>query len=116
MSGNFFLANYFGESNFNGYTRGKWHIEKYKSKNKETMEKSALRKHAKEVHNNRNIEYQMEIIKTFQNDALGRQVYESTKILESKVNDHYPLNSKNEYNQALIVMATYQKGVHSEEK
>ena len=46
------MANYFGETNFNGYTRGKQHIEKYMSKNKETMEKSAMRKHAKEVHNN----------------------------------------------------------------
>ena len=79
------------------------------------MEKSAMRKHAKEVHNNRDVEFQMEIIKTFQNDALGRQVYESTKIIESKTNDHYPLNTKNEYNQALIVMANYKKGVHSDE-
>ena len=59
--------------------------------------------------------FSMQVVKTFQQDALGRQVYESTKIIESKINDHYPLNSKNEYNQALIVMATYQKGVHSQE-
>ena len=74
-----------------------------------------MTKHAKEVHNNEDIEFQMEVIKTFQHDAVGRQVYESTKIIESKAKDHFPLNSKNEYNQALIVMATYQKGVHSEE-
>ena len=51
------LANYYGESNFNGYTRGKQHLEKYMSKNKNTMEKSAMRKHAKEVYENRDVEY-----------------------------------------------------------
>ena len=110
------MANYFGESNFNGFTRGKRHLENDQSQNKETMEKSAMRRHDKEVHNKRNVEFQMEIIKTFQHDALGRQVYGSTKILESKIRDDYPLNSKNEYNQAMIVMARYQKGVHSNEE
>ena len=32
------LANYFGESNFNEFTRGKQHLEKYRSKNKETSD------------------------------------------------------------------------------
>ena len=41
-------SNYYGESNFNGYTRGLQHVEKYRSTNKNTQEKSALRRHAKE--------------------------------------------------------------------
>ena len=32
------MANYFGEFNFNGFTRGKQHFEKYMSENKETRD------------------------------------------------------------------------------
>ena len=60
-------ANYYGESSFNGYTRGAQHLEKYRSKNKNTQEKSALRKHAQEQHNDKKVEYKMEILKTFKN-------------------------------------------------
>ena len=32
-------ANYYGDTHFNAYTRGKQHLEKYKSSNKNTQEK-----------------------------------------------------------------------------
>ena len=103
-------ANYYGESNFNGFTRGKQHLDKYKSNCEATQEKSAMRRHAKEVHNDKKVEYEMKQLKTFKDDPLGRQVYESILIVDSKKNDDFPLNSKNEFNQALIITAKYKKG------
>ena len=104
-------ANYYGETSFNGYTRGLQHFEKYRSKNKGVQEKSALRIHAKEVHDDKKVEFKMEIVKTFKNKPLSRQVYESIQIIKSKNEDKYPMNGKEEFNQALIVSAKYSKGV-----
>ena len=55
----------------------------------------------------------MKIIKTFKDDPLARQIFESTKIVESKENDDYPLNTKNEFNQALIVTAKFSRGIYN---
>ena len=54
----------------------------------------------------------MDVLKTFKNNPLGRQVYESIQIVKSKEEDHYPLNDKNEFNQAMIVTAKYTRGIH----
>ena len=54
----------------------------------------------------------MEVLKTFKNNPLARQVYESILIVKSKTEDNYPLNDKNEFNQALIVTAKYTRGIH----
>ena len=105
-------ANYFGESSFNGYTRGTQHVQNYRSQNKNTQEKSAMRIHAKEQHGDRKVEYKMEIIQTFKTKPLARQVMESIHIIKSKNEDDFPLNSKNEFNQALIITAKYTKGCH----
>ena len=53
----------------------------------------------------------MEIIKSFKNNPLARQVLESINIINSKNEDDYPMNSKKEFNQALVVTAKYTKGV-----
>ena len=87
------------------------HQNNYRSKTKSVQEKSAMRKHAKEVHNDKKVNYKMEILKSFKNNPLGRQVYESVQIIKSKTEDKYPLNNKNEFNQAMIVTAKYSKGV-----
>ena len=106
-------ANYYGETSFNGYTRGIQHQNKYKSKSKSQQEKSFMRKHAKEVHNDRKVKFKMDVEqKSFKNNPLQRQVYESILIVKSKEEDHYPLNDKNEFNQALIVTTKYTRGVH----
>ena len=105
-------ANYYGETSFNGYTRGVQHQQKYRSKNKNTQEKSALRRHAKEVHNDKNVKFKMEVLKAFKKNPLARQVFESIQIVNSKSEDQYPLNDKNEFNQALIITAKYTRGVH----
>ena len=54
----------------------------------------------------------MTVVKTFKNNPLVRQLYESIKIVNSKVEDAYPLNDKNEFNQAMIVTAKYTKGIY----
>ena len=72
-----------------------------------------MRKHSKEVHEDKNIAYRMEILKTFKK-PMERQVYESIKIINSKTEDDFSLNSKNEFNQALIVTAKFSRGVHNE--
>ena len=53
----------------------------------------------------------MEVIKSFKNNPLGRQVFESTQIVKSKNEDEYPMNDKNEFQQAMIVTAKYSKGL-----
>ena len=102
-------ANYFGESSFNAYTRGVQHAGKYRSKNKNTQEKSALRIHAKEQHEDKKVVYKMEVLQTFKK-PIARQVMESIHIVKSKTEDQFPLNNKNEFNQALIITAKYTKG------
>ena len=104
-------ANYYGETCFNGYTRGLQHIEKYRSTNKDTQEKSAMRIHAKEVHGDKKVECSMEVLKTFKNNPLARQVYESIQITKSKIEGNFPMNGKDEFNQALIITAKYSKGL-----
>ena len=104
-------ANYYGVTSFNGYTRGVQHAEKYRSKNKNTQEKSALRCHAKEQHQDKKVDFKMEVLQSFKK-PLARQVMESIYIVKSKEEDHFPLNNKKEFNQALIVTAKYTKGCH----
>ena len=68
--------------------------------------------HAKDQHNDKKVDYKMEIIQTFKGKPLARQVMESIYIIKSKTEDNFPLNTKNEFNQALIVTAKYTKGCH----
>ena len=102
-------AHYFGETSFNGYTRGLKHVQNYRSTNKNTQEKSALRIHAKNEHQDKKVEYKMEVLQAFKK-PLARQVMESIHIIKSKAEDHFPMNNKNEFNQALIITAKYTKG------
>ena len=48
----------------------------------------------------------------FKNNPLVRQVFKSILIVKSKSEDDYPLNDKNEFNQAMIVTAKYSKGIY----
>ena len=104
-----FVIEYYGETSFNGYTRGVQHHNNYRSNSKKTQEKSALGRHAKEVHNDKKVEYKMEVLKTFKNNPLARQVLESVYIVKSKTEDDHPMNSKNEFNQAMVVTAKFTK-------
>ena len=67
--------------------------------------------HARNQHQDKKVEYKMEVLQSFKK-PLARQVMETIHIVKSKSEDHYPMNSKNEFNQALIVTAKYTKGCH----
>ena len=88
------------------------HQNKYRSKSKNTQEKSALRKHAKMYHDDKKVEYRMDVLKSFKNNPLARQVYESVKIVNSKIQDDIQLNDKDEFNQAMIITAKYTQGIY----
>ena len=51
----------------------------------------------------------MEVIETFRK-PIARQVMESIHIIKSKSEDDFPMNTKKEFNQALIITAKYTKG------
>ena len=70
-----------------------------------------MRQRTNEIHNDKKVDYKMEIIKSYKNNPLARQVHESIQIVQSQHEDHHPMNSKNEFNQALIVTAKFTKGV-----
>ena len=106
-------SKYYGETCFNGYTRGIQHQNDYRSKSKAKQEKSALRKHAKEHHNDKKVHYRMEIVKSFKNNPLARQVFESVKIVNSKLEDDIQLNTKDEFNQAMIITTKNSRGIHN---
>jgi hypothetical protein len=56
----------------------------------------------------------MTVMKSFKDDPLSRQVYESILIVDSKQLDDFPMNNKNEFNQARIVTASYKQGTDNE--
>ena len=53
----------------------------------------------------------MTVMKSFKDDP---QVYESILIVDSKQLDDFPMNNKNEFNQARIVTASYKQGTDNE--
>ena len=54
----------------------------------------------------------MDVLKSFKNNPLARQVYKSVKIVNSKVEDDFQLNDKDEFNQAMIITAKYTQGIY----
>jgi len=60
----------------------------------------------------KNVKFKTEALKTFKKNPLARQAFESIQIVNSKTEDQYPPNDKNEFNQALIITAKYTKGTH----
>ena len=68
-----------------------------------------IRRPKKNQLEDRKVPYKMEVIKSLKK-PIARQVMESILIIKSKEEDHFPLNSKNEFNQALIITAKYTKG------
>jgi len=47
-----------------------------------------MRRHAKEFHEDKKVDYKMEVLNTFRNNPLARQVYESIQIINSKSEDN----------------------------
>ena len=53
-----------------------------------------MKKHSKPVHDDKKVKFRMEVIKSFKNNPLARQVFESILIVKSKSEDEFPLNDK----------------------
>ena len=81
-----------GETSRGAYTRGKEHEKSLSNKE----ERSALRKHCKEKHNNEVQRFQMNVTGLYSNDAMLRQISEGLRI--DKVPGDSLINSKNEWN------------------
>ena len=74
---------YTGETHSNGHTRGKEHVKDSKKEDKEGRKKSVLSRHEDEKHEGVKAEYDMKVVKSFQNNAMARQLTESILIRET---------------------------------
>jgi len=83
---------YIGETARNAYTRGKEHLMALDSK----AESSIMNKHCKDKHGGIIEDFTMNVIGTFQGDAMLRQISESVRI--SRENQKALINNKTEWN------------------
>ena len=66
-----------GESSGNGYTRGDEHLTNL---NNRDLRQSPLWRHCLEVHNGEVQEFEMNVTRSFKNDAMLRQITEAVQI------------------------------------
>ena len=83
---------YIGETSKNAYTRGKEHISDLERK----LESSIMLKHCQKVHGGRKEEFVMNVLGTYKNDTMLRQIYEAVRI--DNVGTDELINSKTEWN------------------
>ena len=96
------LKVYEGETGRSARIRGGEHLRDLEKK----REKSALYKHVKNVHNDENVKFRMEITKKFK-DALTRQADEAVRIFTQP--GHQLLNSKSEFNHPPLARVVVEK-------
>ena len=83
---------YIGETGRNAYTRGKEHLMALDS----SGESSVLRRHCTEKHDGYVMDFRMNVLGTFQGDAMLRQIAESVRICRE--NQRRLINNKSEWN------------------
>ena len=105
---------YLGETSRNGHTRGIEHIEDAQSQNEERREKSVLLRHMKEKHEEKEVEFEMHVIKSYQHDPLSRQCAEAIWI--KNANQEKIINNKKEYHQPGDVDIRYEKNENEDLK
>ena len=93
---------YEGESGRSARLRGAEHVRDLELK----RDKSALYKHAKNVHDGEGVKFKMEITKKFR-DALTRQANEAVRIYSRP--GHELLNSKSEFNHPPMARVVVQR-------
>ena len=86
---------YIGETGRTAFERGEEHIRNINHGGDDEEKHSVWRKHKEEKHGGENIDINMEIIASFKDDALGRQVMEGV-IIREEVADEI-LNSREEF-------------------
>ena len=71
---------YIGETSRNGHSRGIEHVNDAESNNKDEQERSVLLRHMREKHDGEKVEFNMKVLKSYQNDPLTRQCAEAVWI------------------------------------
>ena len=82
---------YHGETSRNAYTRGKEHLDEYRTQ----AAKSVLWRHCRERHGNERQEFKMRVTGQYRNDAMLRQIAESVRINNSDPDSR--INNKTEW-------------------
>ena len=90
---------YNGETSYNGYTRGREHLEDLAKKNA----KCALWRHCVEMHNNETQTFTMKIDQHFKNDAMLRQISEAVNINNTPTDNI--MNTRSEWNMPRVPRA-----------
>ena len=98
---------YIGETCRNGHTRGIEHVKNARSDNPKEREKSVMLRHRKEKHEGAEVNFEMNVIASYQHNALGRQCGEAVWIKE--VDPNKRINNKEEYHQPGDVEIVYTK-------
>ena len=98
-------SEYIGETGRNCFARSKEHIEQAEAKTKpKNKEEHFIIQHIKKSHNNQMQDFQMKILESFQNDALGRRCAEAVQI---DLLGNNKMNTKREWRQPCNITATY---------
>ena len=97
---------YFGESNRNGFSRNKEHINASLVETVDGVEKSFIATHNWKYHNGENVGMKMKVLKTYRGDPTARQCAEAVKIRHT--DECKLMNSKNEFHQPLDFKEKYE--------
>ena len=82
---------YPGETARNAHTRSKERMEESESQNEKVHDKSVLLRYMREKHEERRVEFEMKVLKSFQHNPLARQCAEAIRIK----NTEHRTNEKN---------------------
>ena len=92
---------YRGESSGNAYTRGDEHLTNL---NNRDLRQSPLWRHCLEVHNGEVQEFEMNVTRSFKNDAMLRQITEAVQI--DNTEQGRLMNTRAEWNMTRVPRAT----------
>ena len=95
-------AKYHGESGRNAYCRTREHKQKLEEEDAE----SPLWRHCVEKHDRQRQDFKFDVLSTFRNDAMLRQISESVAVNRTKIVD--TMNGKTEWNQPRVPRAVVQ--------
>ena len=94
---------YHGETSYSAYTRGKEHLERYDKKDPSSI----LESHCQKEHQGNKVEFQMDILAKYHQDATLRQISEGVEIRKTPPNRL--MNTRSEWNSSLIPQCAVQR-------
>lgn len=92
---------YYGETGRNTYSRAREHVRKLNERNEED---SALWRHCEEKHSVEEQAFRFDVIQTYKQDAMLRQISES--VLVNRTNENEIMNGKTEWDQPRVPRIT----------